>query len=446
MLNKLSINLSRVNSFHFIWVFALVIGYLFLSADNAEKYLSLCYVALTIWTFVESKKLHGDYVNILSLYTFLLLYFNGLNVIWDIVGLLDMKEGDWFSGIPISAADNARALLNMNLSLVAVVIGDAITQFPSKYTNIVEQRKMSNLVMYGFLCLGMFVKVYFSLKGLRLMQNVGYHESFAEASSMPVYANALGLLALFVILSKINEKKAIWYSLLIVYVVLSMSTGQRAKGMMVMFLIIYYLHTCRIINLNLVKIVVIGSIFLTTSIAIANGRNGEGFISSFSQILEYVEGQPYKVLQKAVQFRDSIDYSFTDMFGHIRSAFAGSRADRLMARATEFKIWNGYISYICNSNKYFTGFGMGGNFIGQLFAVGREFAVVIGGVFVGYFLRIIENGMFCNNSLKRFIYFNLAFTFLYITRDHLFSFMTSMIAPLVSSIIILLCTKKTNYA
>lgn len=420
-----------------VWTTILSLFYLMPSPTFAEGLMSYSYLLLTGWAFVESKRIHKDPINILSIYLFLLLYFNGMNIIWDILGIRDMNDPDWFSGLSISSDDNTRALFNMNLSIIAVVLGNAIS--PKAYTSgTTEEIQISDFVLHTLFFVGMSIKTYFSIKGFFLTKTLGYHESFAEGGGFPFYANVLSLLALFVLLIKIKERKIIWYIFLLVYIALSMATGQRAKGLLVLFIFIYFLYSYKIIELNTTKIIALGAVFVLISIGVATARNGNEFISDISQVVEFVEGVPYKVLQKSVQFREQIDYNFIDMFGNIKSTFADIKGEKLTARALEFKVWNGYISYICNPTKYLAGWGMGGNFIGQLFAVGREFAVIIGSIFVGYFLNVINSGLFSNNCIKRFFFFNLAFTFLYISRDHLFNFLTTMISPITAICIVLL--------
>lgn len=421
-----------------VWTTILSLFYLLPAPTFAEKLMSYSYLLLTGWAFVESKRIHKDPVNILSIYLFLLLYFNGMNIVWDILGILDMDDPDWFSGLSISSEDNARALFNMNLSIIAVVLGNSICPRAIDKSVTVEEIHIPDFVLYILLFVGMSVKAFFSIKGFYLTQTLGYHESFAEGGGFPWYANVLSLLALFVLLIKIKECKKVWYVLLLVYIALSMATGQRSKGLLVLFIFIYILYSYRIMELNATKVIALGVVFLLISIGVATARNGNEFISEISQVVEFVEGAPYKVLQKSVQFREYIDYNFIDMFGNIKSTFSDIKGEKLTARALEFKVWNGYISYICNSTMYLAGWGMGGNFIGQLFAVGREFAVIIGSIFVGYFLNVINSGLFSNNCIKRFFFFNLAFTFLYISRDHLFCFLTTMISPITAICIVLL--------
>lgn len=410
---------------------------------SAELVMEYLYFVISVMVVLIGKQNHGTIINLLSIYTFLVFYFNGLSLVWDVTGILDVHNSDWFFSMnTITHENNLRAIYNLNLSLLAFSLGDIL--YCSKKKNLsgsnYTERVLPDFVLYFLLSVGLVIKAFYAVQQFSLLQTVTYHETFGDGGvAIPSYAVILSMLSLYVILLKITLGKRInfWYSMLAVYILLSMAGGQRAKGLMLLMMIIYYLHRRGTIHLRMIHVGILGVIFLGISIFIANFRNGSTeMISEISEIVAYVQGIPYQVLQCAVQYRDQLDYNLWDMFGNIRSMLFSTGADSLKERAEIYKIWNGYISYVCNPEKYYVGFGMGGNFIGQLFAAGREFFVLIFSIWGGYFLCVIDRGIFGKGSIKRFLYMNVAFTFLYISRDHLFAFCNTMVTPLLCGLIV----------
>ena len=418
----------------------MVVCYFVLPTITAESLLEYLFFVLSAYVVWIARLNHKIWVNIVAIYIFLLFYFNGFSLLWDIVGILDIHEADWFSMNPISHEDNLRALLNLNISLLAISIGDTyFCMRKGRHAGFEYfEYRLPSFFLYFLMIIGFAVKGYYAIQKFNLLQEVSYHETFGEGGvEVPSWAVIIGMLPLYAIFTNIGKGGKIWYLFLFIYVVMSLSGGQRAHGMMLMLIIIYYLNYLKFIHLNFKIVGIIGTVFLALSIFIANFRNGSTeMISDASEIVAYIQGIPYGVLQKAVQFQDRIHYSFFDLFGNISSMFFASGNDPLYERAVVFKIWNGYISYVCNPDKYFAGFGMGGNFIGQLFAAGKEPLVLLFSIWGGYFLCYIEDAIFGRGSIRRFLFMNVAFTFLYISRDHLFAFCNTMVTPLLCGLIV----------
>ena len=134
-------------------------------------------------------------------------------------------------------------------------------------------------------------------------------------------------------------------------------------------------------------------------------------------------------------------------------SFGESGKDSQTIQAVKYKMWSSYISYHVNSGSYYSGGGMGGNYVGQAYAAGKEPVVLFVAFLVGLFLCWLDRNIFTNKVIKGFIIFMIIQSVIYIPRDNLLDFVTDLIEPLIMLIFVyvmyvpfhVLTTKSSKY-
>ena len=114
-------------------------------------------------------------------------------------------------------------------------------------------------------------------------------------------------------------------------------------------------------------------------------------------------------------------------------------------QAYEFKWYGQYISSIANKSMFYEGMGLGSSYVAQLYAVGKEFAQVTGGIFVGYMACFLNDNLRSSNFLRRFWAFHALTIFIFIPRANLFEFISMQWAPYVVSLFIYFYIVFRNY-
>ena len=433
-------------SFLFAYLAVLIIAYILLPVSDSEfifEGLFLISITLSvIITYISNKG-----ASLVVLFLLFVLFFNGTRPIVDFIGLNDINTLDFFYEGHISAKDNCRALLNLSIATVSIVIGHLL--FICKYTKSTN-KSSSNIIIPSFILYLLFIigfaaKIYESYKSFSFLSAFSYHEMFISGESIPIYVRVLELLPLFVCLYKLSLGHKIWMIWFFIYIVLGVATGQRGPAMMSLVIMIYFLAKKNVIKLNLKRATFFVVTIFVFSTAVSNLRNNKDFFTEDDTFTTFLwdQGVTYSQLQIVIKERDKLKYSLADMFGNVYSTFKLNIRpniycpdDHLSTTAKKYRMWSKYISYETNPKLYYLGMGLGGNYIAQVFCVGGEMAVFIFSMLVGFFLNFIDKRLIYGNILLTFICFNLLISVLYIPRDNYFQFLTAMIEPLLASFLL----------
>lgn len=447
---------SKIIVTYLVSAIFLVAGYFFFSSEYtyAVKFQEIFYVYINILLLYHIKKYTGTFSHILVVFLFMLFFFGGIRIVSDLFsfGAEDLRES-MFINYMISKKANVRALLNENLSIVCLGIGQFIYYKKKGRTNSiivpVRYSPLPNYITFFLLIIGLAIKGYTSFKLLLNLITYGYHAMFSGegGESIPVYLRALALLPIFVALSNVGKSKK-WIWVFVIYLVLDLATGQRGMAALSAVTFAYVLIRQGIIHINAIKAGVASLLAVFVFIFMGNFRNDQATTAEDLVLNEFFweQGVSINVLQCAVMEQEKLDYHFKDMFGNVYSTFAfldknynqggGSTLDQTL----HYKVWSKYISYKMNSDRYYAGLGMGGNYIGQCYAVGKEWMVIIVNLMIPFFLMYLDRKVLYGSLVWSFFFFNILLTFLYIPRDCLFTFLTSCIEPLLVTIILLFLT------
>lgn len=443
---------SRIIGSYLISAVILILGYLAFQSNYvlSVKFQELFYVYINVLALYHIRRYTGSFTHLLVVFLFMMFFFGGIRIVADLFsfGVEDLRTS-MFINYLISKEANIRALFNENLSVVSLMIGQFY--YYAKHgrpTDIIAPIRFSpfpSILTFILLITGFAIKGYTSLTLLMNLIRYGYHAMFSGdgGESIPIYLRTLALLPIFITLGNVGKSKK-WLWVFVIYLILDLATGQRGMAALTAVTFVYVLSRMGIIHLNAIKVGVVSLLAMVLFIFMSNFRNEKATTAEDIVINEFLweQGTSINVLQCAVEEKDKLDYHFKDMFGNVYSTFAfldksynrgsGSTLDQTL----HYKVWSKYISYHMNSDRYWAGLGMGGNYIGQCFAVGREWMVILVNLLIPFFLMFLDKKVLYGSLVWSFFYFNVLLSFLYIPRDNLFSFLTTSIEPLLATLLL----------
>ena len=446
-------------------------AFLFLSDKECRASQEVLYVLINIVVFLAAKNKSKRNANLVSLFLFSTLFFGGECLPLDLVGYEDITNLYYFTQTKIAEAHNNRAMMNLNLSLCAVGLGYILYRGRDKIASVqlLEKKKsftIHNILLWFFLIIGFTAKLYIAYKAVSLIMSGAYLDYFTEGIQVSRYIRALAILPAFVCFYKIiRERSVIWFWVLVLYAFLSMATGQRGPAMLMILVGVYYSVRYGIIRISLTKVGIMFAIAVPMLILMQQLRAQQDNELDQDIVTDFFWGNltSFSVLQIAVEDYDKLDYHVSDFFGNIRfrlsgfltgGSFGEAGKDSQTIQAVKYKMWSGYISYHVNSGSYYSGGGMGGNYVGQAYAAGKEPVVLIVAFLVGLFLCWLDRNIITNKVIKGFIIFMIIQSVIYIPRDNLMDFVTDLIEPLIMLMFVyimyvpfcILIAKRNQYA
>ena len=418
------------------------------------KFQEFFYLIINILICHDIKKYKGSYCELILVFLFLLFFFGGVRIVADLFGLgVENIRTSMFLDKLISEKSTLRTVFNENIAVLALGIGQFSYYAFFNKTSIKHKPlsiRINNLTFYGLLFVGLAAKMYTAALLFTNLVTYGYHAMFSGDGgiSIPIYLRALQLIPIFIILCKVAESKK-WLYLLGFYLLLDLATGQRGFSALTAIAFVYYLTKLQILNLNIAKITVAVVIAMVVFIFMSNFRNEKATTLDDVVLNEFLweQGTSINVLQCSIEEAHNLDYSVKDLFGNVYSTFSkfddtyNTEGKTTLEQTLHYKCWSKYISYHMNPSRYWTGLGMGGNYLGQLFVVGREGFLFLVNFLIPFFLGFLEKKVFGKNPISVFFFFNVLLVFLYIPRDNLFQFLTSSIEPALVCLLLYLLLK-----
>jgi hypothetical protein len=225
-----------------------------------------------------------------------------------------------------------------------------------------------------------------------------------------------------------------------------MADGRRGPGMTLLMLAYWYYRNYTQHKLKINYAIIIIPIILIVLPLVGTLRYGGDNDYEYDYLkLIISQGTSVQVVSYAIENAQQIDYSISDMFGNMHkimdvteSKINGDVPDlSLESQASKYKIFSSYISYTVNRNLYLQGFGIGGSYVAQLYSVGKNVAVIIFGLMLGYVFPIMSNTIQNSESVyKRSIVFLFMTSIIYMPRDNIFDFFTDNLYPMIVMIMI----------
>ena len=408
----------------------------------------ISYLLVMIQAFYVQRRLHEDWKNISNLFLFFFFFFLGNRFLFDLVSdEYNVCYFEFFLNRMVNVAVVNRALFNLIIAVCSYTIGTIwwISRKQGRRNEKIPYLSVAGLMsqktVYLMLFIGFVFKGYYSYQTYQALLTQGYLQYFIggfaiNRNLLMMFLEAFYEIAIFILISQKERLNKIDILLIIVYVIMSLATGQRGFAMLSFVFILFYMYKLGRIKLGFTAIVVLGIVLFVVASSMSYIRGGKEF--SMEEIMnaffDFFYGQSISitVLVATIDYENYIDFSFWDLFGHIRYlltyywdklTFQFERpVDALTLQAEEYKWYGQYISSITNQDMFYRGLGLGSSYMGQFYAVGKEYMQLLGGVFVGYLVEFLYDKVCLPHFLKRFWAFHALTIIVFISRANLFEF------------------------
>lgn len=437
------------------FVILLIISWIYYCLDKwawqTKDILEILLFFVVIQSFLLHTYFHKTWKNLNNLFIAFFFFFLGTRFLFDFFSeKYNVCYFEFFLNRQVSLNVVNRAILNLIIALCSYNIGalcyrqyKQLSNGDGKIQNLLSIDTLPNSFIYTLLGIGFIAKLYFSYQVFIAMLNYGYLSFFIDGfdinrNLIMMFAETFYEIAIFLIISRTGKIKKWEILFIIAYCLMSMATGQRGLAMLSVVFIIFYL-----VKLGKLRIKLIHSIFLVLILfmfaqVVGNLRGGKEiyFSDLFDSFADFFYGQAISitVLVTTIDYDSQINFSFWDLFGHIRYLIeyywnkitlqSPPAIDALTLQAEEYKWYGQYISSIANETMFYQGLGLGSSYVGQLFAVGKEYAQFLGGIFVGFLAELFYHGLSSSNLLKRFYAFHALTIFIFIPRANIFEFIS----------------------
>lgn len=440
-------NISNLLLFLFIYYLGI------LSVDLHIFCLEIGLILSLLIAMYSFKKVTNELFSIYALFLSFFIIFLASRPILHLFGYNDIQFLEFYYVSNVSIDIISRAVFNQIIAIHSFVFGVIIYYSKCKFLvngdilpinefSIFDNKK----VLYSFLIVGLFFMIKSSYSFYSQIVQKGYLALYTgdvtvDRSIWEWFLTSFYIIGVFYLISK-PKVSSLFFSifLLLIYVVLSMSTGQRGPGFLIMVFSLFYMYKMKRISISIIKLVILLLCISFVSVFISKWRADDleslfSHESLFTFVFDFFwkQGISMHVLTMTIQFENLINYGILDLFGNIEylidyyynKLVLGNNIDNTMNLfATKYKIFSTYISNIVDSNRFNAGYGLGGSYIAQFYAVGKEFAQFIGGIMTGLLFSFLYKRLFSDKFVYRFIAFYMLAYILYIPRDNWFDFFT----------------------
>ena len=430
-----------------------ILIFFFAPDEECRILLEVLYVIENIYIIYAVKKIHNEYVNGLTIFLFSIFFFNGIRIILDLFGFENICQLDSpFSTETINAFDNNRALLNVIISIYGIALGYSL--YKGNINSLKSKFRISlrGPIVWSLLIIGFAAKIYIAYESFSVLSLMSYAETYTEGNKIGGLLRAISYAPILIGLMKISERRRAWLWVIVIWALLNMAGGQRGPGLLLIISILYFAAKLSLFTITRVKVVAGIVIAITLSILVGEIRS-ESLVKEDANnpVMDFLweEGSSFSVLQLTIKNEAKLKYEPADLVGGITGLIYHylpflspphykESTDALVYQATQIKNWSSYISYMTNSSVYFLGGGMGGNYIGQLYAVGKELWVFIFSLIIGYFLHFINYKMWSQNIIVSYSAFTFFQSLIYIPRDNIFDFVLDFMPSIILITIVLI--------
>lgn len=218
--------------------------------------------------------------------------------------------------------------------------------------------------------------------------------------------------------------------------ILTLLTGQRGFALCQIIIISFALVSLYNLKINFKRVFLFGFLILFTAIYIGFYRSNSDFNLNSDLFVFFVhtQGVSLQVLGYSIEYQDSLNYNFINLFSEIRSVMEsayyriiGGKSEITSSAYLSMKEFGHLglkLSYMLNPNKFFLGQGLGTSYIAEIYLVGGKILVLLFGLIFGFSLEFINLRI---KQSKKFLLFGLLFgsSILFLPRDSLLAFIST---------------------
>lgn len=406
-----------------------IINEFFVNVVSVEFLVNSIVVISVVYSFIVFKLFHLHSVVVLFFICFALfilsriyLHFFGLNTI--------LTSSSFYWGT-LNKEALLKALFVVLISLLSVFYGVFLNKVnvkpnirKSTSAFVVSSSKLGNLILTIFILLlpGTIYKYYHDL--IEIINN-GYLALYSSASvsPAPLFARVSWFLyTLFLPLAfSIKFKRIKTTKLLILFLLLisllDSIKGSRAAFIRPVFFCFWYYYTFfSNKKIALLKLLPYVSLLLFFIIYMVMTRGGGEFklehLEEIPNLIFYHQGISFNVIVLFFQFKEQFIYpsrwyiltpitSFYD-YNFNKAVFGGERNLDMLKHSfsVDYKLM-----HAVNSEMFLNGYGLGGSYMIELFALAGIFSVILGSVLVGYLLVWFDKNVTSKISLIIFSWY-----------------------------------------
>jgi len=416
-------------------------------------------IYLVIVSFFSFYKQYKNLLNPHNIFLFMFSFFLLPRVFLDLFDLESISQTVFFSNYNFSTATIFRSCVNIYIAIFSFVISSLYFlnkkgwDFNSE-KNVMSYKyykigRMMLLMCLPFLLLYMFTVFNF----INTHGYIAFHlgEEKIPYSSFFKIVISLAILGFsFFAISNPVSKSTYWLFTVLLMISL-ISDGRRGPGLTFGIVSFWYYCYYRKIEIKLLKLVLIGVSVIGLAVVVGGLRFNKELNQMDFSLIDFIYGQgiSFQVIGYTIEEIKQIDYTFLDLFNNVTRTvnvmvhkIIGGEIDLgLKAKAKDDKLFSSYISYVVNSETYLSGFGIGGSYVAQFFAVGREYAQLLLGLVFGFFYtKIIFLVKSRSPYKKAFVIISLP-SLIYIPRDNVMDFITDFLMTYIFLIIIFFILK-----
>lgn len=446
-LGLIILNLFSPFFFFVLFVFDLI------KDDVLVYYLELGVLNAIVLSLYVFKRITSSYFNIFSLFILLFFVFLSSRPILHLFGFGDIQVVGFYYDYVVEIGVVNRVLINQIIAIHGFVIGVLLFSLKNRSIETSRIKCLDNFSLLNN------KKIFYSLVIISLLMlgkySIGFYYQILDKGYLALFTGDIDVdrnifewfLSSFIIIviyycmsnpSLASLKTSV--ILLLIYVILNLTSGQRGPALLFFVFGLFYLYSLGRIRISFLSLVVLFVFVSVLSNFISSWRSMDNSSMSLDSLMlfpEFIWGQGISmhVLSMTIKFENDIRYSFFDLFGNIRFIFEyylnkfsilmADDVNEMYSIALDYKIYSTYISYIVDPVRFDLGYGLGGSYIAQLYAIGKECAQLLGGILMGLIYSFIYSMLLSNKFEYRFVAFYMLSLLIYIPRDNMFDFMTT---------------------
>lgn len=447
-MQKRKFKLILINLFYILIFFIL---YNLIKNEYLTFVLELGILNAIIYSIYIFKQITSKYFNIFSLFILLFFVFLSGRPILHLIGYENIQYVEFYYNGILDLGIINRVLLNQIIAIHSYVIGVLIYWIKNKsietskiiYLNdfhILNNKK----ILYFVIAISLFMLGKYSIDIFNQIITKGYLSNFTgdievNRNIIEWFLSSFIIIIIFYYLSNpYLGSLRFGIILLILYVILNLASGQRGPAMLLLIFSLFYLYLLKRIHISFFSLLLLFVFITVLSTYISVWRSDNTSLFSVNNLLMFPEfiwgrGISMHVLSMTIKFENNINYSFADLFGYIEfiiDYYINKFSDTpekigMYSLAVDYKIYGPYISNIVDSTLFDMGYGIGGSYIAQFYAIGKETAQFLGGLITGLIYSFLYSKLLSKKFEIRFVAFYMLSQFIYIPRDNFLDFLTT---------------------
>lgn len=422
------------------------------SLITTMKYSVLVLYGVNILVSVRWQKmpLHHPYMIFLGIIGLFILS----RIFFDVLGGAHFAQTTAFSDYIFEMSVQIRLLINVYLTLFGLQIGALIntSRDAGRKCMPMEDVNWKKVGLFLFYVGLPFLVYQFLMVGLEVMEK-GYGarlrgELDYRNTVLTTFMARSALGGFFFYLAGIPKSRWFYLHLTVFLLAFYLQLLEGARYYVMCFsLVLFSLYfVIRRVQFRFVSVIgLVSVLFLISAVVGIMRSKNKSFEKDWAAEFVNQQGFALQIVGHAIEYKDSIDYQFIDMFAHTRFRLDLMK-ERLMgvpAMDSREEIMDKYhtlafqLTHQVNAKALKGGWDMASSYIAEFFLLGRECLVFFGNILVGFITVFFSNRAIRNKYGILLMLYILPY-WIFIPRDNIFDFITDNMSNMLFAIFIML--------